>query len=179
MAAVLEEVSTLDPDKEYEIVNGIPEEKEMAGAGHGRVGAKLLARLSMFAEENDLGVVYGPDTTFKVGVNDRLPDISFVAIERIPEIGDPEGQWQLSPNLAVEVVSPTDFHEKVINKVLEYLESGVAQVWLVSPEHKTITIYYSLTAVKVLGENDVLTCQELLPGFSCRISDLFKLPKRR
>lgn len=179
MAAVVEETITLDPDKEYEIVNGVPEEKEMAGARHGRVGMRLGARLSMFAEENDLGVVYGPDTTFKVGANERLPDISFVSAERIPEGGDPEGIWQLAPDLAIEVISPNDVYERLMDKVFDYLDAGVQQVWLISPEHKIVTIYYSFTQSKTLAENDLLTCEALLPGFRCKVGDLFALPKRR
>ncbi len=179
MEAVLEHAIALDPDKEYEIVDGIPEEKEMAGARHGRVGTKLLARLSMFAEENDLGVVYGPDTTFKMERNERLPDISFVSIDRIPEDGDPEGIWQIAPDLAVEVISPNDIYTKVMNKVFDYLDEGVKQVWLIYPERKLLTIYSSMTESETLTENDLLTCEELLPGFRCKIGDLFTLPKRR
>ncbi len=179
MAAVLEHTIALDPDKEYEIVNGVPEEKEMAGARHGRVGAKLATRLSMYAEANDLGVVYGPNTAFKIGMNERLPDVSFVSIDRIPEDGDPEGMWHIAPDLAVEVTLPNDTYVKVMNKVYDYLDAGVSQVWLVCPERKTVETYYSVTKHKILTENDLLTCEELLPGFSCKVGDLFTLPKRR
>ena len=179
MAAVLAETITLDPEKEYEIVNDIPEEKEMAGARHGRVGARLLTFINHHAITHDLGVVYGPDTTFKMERNERLPDVSFVSIDRIPEDGDPEGIWHLAPDLAVEVISPNDVYVKVMNKVFDYLDEGVKQVWLVSPEHKTVAIYYSMTEYKVLTENDLLTYEELLPGFSCKVGDLFALPKRR
>jgi Uma2 family endonuclease len=178
MAAVLEETVALDPDKEYETYDGVSEEKAMAGARHGRVGARLIITLGQYVVSNDLGVVYGPDTTFKVGEDDRLPDISFVAIERIPEDGDPEGLWNIAPDLAVEIVSPNDTYQKLMNKVFDYLDAGVKEVWLVAPESKTVTIYYSFTEVKILTENDVLTCEKLLPGFSCPVGDLFKLPKR-
>ena len=73
MEAVLEARITLDPDKEYEIVDGVPEEKEMAGARHGRVGARLIIALGHYVVSNDLGVVYGPDTTFKMERNERSP----------------------------------------------------------------------------------------------------------
>ena len=179
MAAVLAETITLDTEKEYEIVNDIPEEKEMAGARHGRVGARLLTFINHHVITHDLGVVYGPDTTFKMERNERLPDVSFVSIDRIPEDGDPEGIWHLAPDLAVEVISPNDVYVKVMNKVFDYLDEGVKQVWLVSPEHKTVAIYYSMTEYKVLTENDLLTYEELLPGFSCKVGDLFALPKRR
>ena len=56
--------AVLDADKEYEIVNGIPEEKEMAGARHGGVGARLLIKLGIYIEKNNLGGIYGADTTF-------------------------------------------------------------------------------------------------------------------
>ena len=178
MAAVLEHTITFDPDKEYETYHGIAEEKEMAGARHGRVGVRLSATLFNFVEAHNLGVIYGPDTTFKVGEDDRLPDISFVSINRIPEDGDPEGLWDIAPDLAIEIVSPNDIYQKLMNKVFDYLDAGVQEVWLVSPENKTVTMYYSFTDVKILTERDVLTCEKLLPGFSCAVDDLFKLPKR-
>ncbi|MBL8204062.1 MAG: Uma2 family endonuclease [Blastocatellia bacterium] len=179
MEAILEPTITLDPDKEYEIVDGVPEEKEMAGARHGRVGARLLTFINYHVITHDLGVVYGPDTTFKMERNERLPDIAFVAAERIPEEGDPEGSWNMAPDLAIEIISPNDVYVKVMNKVFDYFEEGVKQVWLVSPEHHTVTIYYSVTDDKILGEHDFLTCEELLPGFQCKVGDLFTLPKKR
>ena len=60
---------TLDPEKSYEIVDGQPEEKEMAGARHGRVVMRLGARLEMHVEQHQLGGIYGPDTTFQIGRN--------------------------------------------------------------------------------------------------------------
>ncbi len=178
MEAVLEPTTTLDPDKDYETYHSIPAEKAMAGARHGRVGMRLGAYLFNFVEAHNLGVIYGPDTTFKVGEDDRLPDISFVVLDRIPEDGDPEGLWDIAPDLAVEVVSPNDIYQKLMNKVFDYLDAGVKEVWLVAPESRTVTIYYSFTDVKILTERDELTCEKLLPGFRCLVGDLFKLPKR-
>ena len=67
-------------------------------------------------------------------------------------------------------------YEKVISKVEEYLASGVRQVWLISSEHKTVTIYTSPTHTTILTEADDLVSEELLPGFRCRIADLFRSP---
>jgi Uma2 family endonuclease len=169
----------LDADREYEIVNGQPEEKEMAGARHGGVGTRLIIRLGGFVEDNNLGGVYGPDTTFKIGMNERLPDISFVAAARIPEDGEPEGIWPIAPDLAVEIISPNDFWEKVSDKISDYFAAGVRQVWLVAPKDKTVTIYHSPFQVTILTEEDELTCEELLPGFRCRLRDIFRSPARR
>ena len=88
MQAILD--VTLDPEKEYEIVNGIPEEKPMAGAVHGNVIARLIVRIGSYVEAHDLGEIYSPDTTFIVGRNQRLPDIGFVSAARIPADGQPQ-----------------------------------------------------------------------------------------
>lgn len=167
----------LDPEKEYEIVNGQPEEKEMAGARHSRVGVRLIRRLAAFVEDNELGEIYGPDATFMIGDNQRLPDVSFVAAARIPADGDPEGRWEIAPDLAVEVVSPNDVWAKVHGKVLEYFAAGVKQVWLISPEHKNVFVFDSPTKTTILDEESELRSEALLPSFSCPVSELFKPPK--
>ena len=164
----------LDPEKEYEIVAGLPEEKNMGGARHGGVGTRLIIRLGNFVETNRLGGVYGPDTTFQVGDNERIPDVSFVSASRIPPEGEPEGKWPIAPDLAVEIISPDDLYEKVYGNTLEYFASGVQQVWLISPEHKTVTIYRSPSDTAILLEGDEIVGDDLLPGFKCPVHDLFQ-----
>ena len=171
-------VTVLDPEKEYEIVAGQPEEKTIGGARHGGIGARLLSRLGSYVEAQRLGGVYGPDTAFRIGANERLPGVAFVAADRIPPEGEPEGIWPFAPDLAVEILSPTDLHEKVSGKIREYFAAGVRQVWLLSPEYKTVTIYQSPTQVRMLTEEDELITDETVPGFRCRLRELFQLPTR-
>ena len=166
----------LNPDKEYEIVAGQPEEKTMGGARHGGVGVRLIVRLASHVEAHQLGGVYGPDTTFQIGENERIPDVSFVSAARLPTEGEPEEIWPIAPDLAVEIISPHDLYERVISKVEEYFVGGVRQVWLISPEHKTVTIYDSPTRTTILTDTDDLVSEGLLPGFRCRITDLFRSP---
>jgi len=166
----------LDPEKAYEIVDGQPEEKEMPGARHGRVVMRLGARLEMHVEQHQLGGIYSPDTTFQIGRNERLPDLAFVSIARMPEGSEPEGIWPIAPDLAIEVISPNDLWEKVQSKVQEYFAAGVQQVWLVSWQQRTVSVYDSPTHVIILTEEDTLTSSALLPGFSCRVSDIFQRP---
>ena len=166
-----------ESEKEYEVVNGQLEEKDMAGARHSRIGTRLIGKLQPFVETHELGEIYGPDATFTIGNNQRLPDVSFVAAARIPPEGDPEGIWEIAPDLAVEVVSPNDIWEKVHGKVLEYFTAGVKQVWLVSPEYKNVFVFDSPTHTSILSESDDLLSEQLLPGFRCPVSDLFKPPK--
>jgi Uma2 family endonuclease len=166
----------LNPDKEYEIVAGQPEEKTMGGARHGGVGVRLIVRLASHVEAHQLGGVYGPDTSFRIGENERIPDVSFVSTARLPTEGEPEGIWPIAPDLAVEIISPYDLYERVISKVEEYFAGGVRQVWLISPEHKTVMIYDSPTRTTILTDTDDLVSEGLLLGFHCRISDLFQSP---
>ena len=170
--------ATLDPAKEYEIINGIPKEKEMAGARHGGISTRLIVRLGAYVEANRLGGVYGPDIMFQIGATDRLPDVAFVAVARIPATGEPEGKWPLAPDLAVEIISPNDLFEQVLSKVREYFTAGVRQVWVISPEHRMIFLYDGPNELVLLAADRELVSEELLPGFRCKVSALFQQPAR-
>ncbi len=171
----------LDDDKIYEIVDGQLEEKPMAGARHGGVGVRLLAKMFMHVDARQLGGVYGPDTNFQVGNRERVPDVAFVAAARIPPEGEPETAWPIAPDLAVEVISPNDSWEQVYRKLREYFAAGVREVWLISLEQRTVMIYHSpaVADAVTLTENDVLTSEALLPGFRCPVAELFKQPAHR
>ncbi len=161
-----------DPEREYEFVNGQWEAKEMAGAKHGSTIMRLGWRLAQHVELNDLGLTYSPDTTFTFGKHERLPDLAFVAAARIPAEGEPEGIWKIAPDLAVEVISPNDFWVKVQEKLADYFAAGVREVWLVNVEQRTVSQYHTLTTVQILPEEADLN-SELLPGFHCRVGDIF------
>lgn len=167
----------LDPEKSYEIVNGQPEEKEMPGARHSGVCTRLTRKLGAFVEGNALGEVY-QEASFQIGENERIPDLAFILAERIPPDGEPETKWLIVPDLAVEVVSPNDFYEKVHAKAMEYLAAGVKQVWIISPENRTITIYRSATNILAFPEDSELVSEDLFPGFRCHLSEIFKNPAR-
>ena len=180
MSAVMELPTlkaTVEIPKLYEIVNGQMEEKEMAGARHGGVGGRLFIKLGNFVYDRNLGGLYGPDTTFTIGNNNRMPDISFVSLARIPDEGEPEGKWKIATDLAIEIVSPTDLLENATDKIRDYFAAGVRQVWQISTKYRTVTIYHAPTRVTILTEEDTLTCEELLPGFSCQLRDIFALPR--
>lgn len=171
MAAVIDQI-ILDPEKSYEIVAGHPEEKEMPGARHAVVAANLVTELIKYLKSHNFGVAC-TEANFKIGENERIPDISFVAAERIPAEGIPEGAWPIPPDLAIEIISPNDLHVKVDSKIGEYLEAGVRQVWIVSPYHRTITVHRSQTNVQIFTSEMDLACEDLLPGFRCSLNELF------
>lgn len=173
MSAVIDETK-LNPTNL--IPNITTEEKNMAGARHSGIGVRLISELWLYVKANKLGGVYGPDATFVIGERDRLPDVSFISAKRIPPDGEPESKWKFAPDLAVEIISPNDIYTDVEDKIYEYFEAGVKQVWLISSEHKTVTIYNSPTQISVLIESDELTSEELFPGFKLKLKEIFKSP---
>ncbi len=104
----------------------------------------------------------------------RAPDVSFVSRERIPADGVPEGFWNIAPDLTVEVVSPSERPDDVQDKVIDYLTAGTRIVWVIYPRTKTVTVYRSLQNIRVLTTNDTLSGEDVVPGFSCQVSDLFE-----
>jgi len=165
----------LDPDKLYEIVDGQPEEKEMPGARHSGICARLAIELGVYLKANQLGGLY-VEGSFQIGRNERIPDLAFVPAARIPPEGEPDTKWPMPPELAVEVISPNDLYEKVYAKVMEYLAAGVKQVWLVSPEHHTVTIYRSATHITAFPGDGELVSEDVFPGFRCPLHEIFTSP---
>lgn len=165
-----------DADKLYELVEGQLEAKEMGSSKHSGVGTRLIIRLGGYVETHKLGAVYGPDATFQIGGSERLPDVSFLSAARIPEAGETDEKWLIAPDLAVEVISPNDVWEKVNRKIHEYFAAGVHQVWLISLDAREVHVYDSPKASQVFNEDDELADETLLPGFRCRVSDLFQQP---
>jgi len=165
----------LDPEKSYEIVNGQPEEKEMPGARHSGVCTRHSRKLGAFVEANALGEVY-QEASFQIGENERIPDLAFISAGRIPPDGEPETKWLIVPDLAIEVVSPNDFYEKVHAKAMEYLAAGVKQVWIILPENRTITVYRSATNILAFPEESEFVSEDLFPGFRCHLGEIFRNP---
>ncbi len=163
----------IDADKQIEIVDGEVEIKEMAVARHGGISARIITKIGIYLENNPIGNLYTADTLFAIGKNDRMPDVSFVSAKRIPENGEPEGQWEIAPDLAIEVISPTDVYAKILKKIREYLDAGVAQVWLVEPEFQTVAVYKSPMKSETFNAEDRLVCEEILPNFSLPVKEIF------
>ncbi len=179
MTAPVEAEFALDPEREYEIVTGQPILKEAAGARAGGITARLGARLGHYIEANKMGAVYAANTTFTIGNDQRLPDLAFVSSERFPPEGEPEGIWEIAPDLAIEVISPNEIYGEVQNKMRDYFNAGVKQVWIVAPEHRIVTVYRSPVEPTVFSEDQELASEDLLPGFRCRLSEIFKSPKSK
>ena len=145
-----------------------------AGSRHGSVVARLTGRMVGFVDEDRLGAVFGAETGFRIQHDPdsvRAPDVAFVRASRLPA-DLPEGFFPGPPDLAVEVVSPSDRASEVLAKVQDWLEAGSAAVWVVDPETRRVSVYRA-GEMAVLKETDVLSGGDLLPGFSLPVARIF------
>jgi Uma2 family endonuclease len=157
-----------------ELVRGMIETMPPPGALHGMCCWQVARHLGIFVEQRGLGRFFINDTGF-VSEHDpdtvRGPDVSFWSKDRLPVV--PEGYIEVPPDLAVEVVSPNDHHTRIQKKVREYLAKGVRLIWVVDPFDRSVTVYRSLKDLHILTETETLEGGDVVPGFSCRVADLF------
>lgn len=156
----------------YEYVKGELVPMPPATMIHGEISSKLHIRLGLHVQENRLGQLYIAETTFQLDDRVVKPDIAFVSTDRLPE--NREKGAPISPDLAVEVVSPSDKHYDVTEKALAYLRSGTRLVWVIEPIAKTVMVYRSKTDFTVLNYEDTLTGEDVVEGFACPVAQLFE-----
>jgi Uma2 family endonuclease len=160
----------------YELIEGELRRMPPAGSEHGAISINIALVVGQFVKAHNLGVVFGAETGFKIASDPdtvRAPDLAFVRRERIPDSGIPQGYWPGAPDLAVEVVSPSDTYTEVEEKVSDWLNAGARLVLVLNPRRRTVAVYTSPTDVARLTESDTLNGGDVLPGFTCRVAELF------
>jgi len=161
----------------YELIKGeLIKVSPPPGHEHGLVAMNLAGPLYEYAKKNHLGKVYAAETGYLLEENPdtvRAADVSFISRDRIEKAGVVHGYWKGAPDLAVEVVSPSDTVRRIEGKVADWLESGTRIVWVVSPKMHTVTVYRSLTEIELLTENDTLDGGDVVPGFQISIAEIF------
>ncbi|MEM8530326.1 MAG: Uma2 family endonuclease [Chloroflexota bacterium] len=164
-----------DTGMQYELVRGEVVELMPPGGKPGAIAVALAMVLRLWTKQHTNGYVaveadyiltYNPDTV-------RGPDVSYVRSERIPTDGIPEGFWNLTPDLAVEVVSPSETAEDIREKVRDFLMAGTPLVWTIYPRTREVIVHTADGIAQTYGEADVLEFPEMLPGFSCTVAELF------
>ncbi len=163
------------PDKRTELVRGVLVVREPPGYLHGRVAAKLSHVLMNHVEANDLGCVLAAETGFRLATDPdtvRAPDVAFIRRDRLPE-PPPTGYAELAPDLVVEVLSPDDRPGEVLSKVADWLNAGVKLVWVVDPWRRRARVYRDDGSDSMLGEDDALDGEDVVPAFTCLLAKIF------
>ena len=104
----------------------------------------------------------------------RAPDVAFIRRERIREAGRVAGYREGAPDLAIEVISPDDLYTEVDAKVAMWFEYGAHMVIVVNPRRRVVSVYRSPTQVRILTEADVLDGEDVVPGWTMPVADLFE-----
>jgi Uma2 family endonuclease len=160
----------------YELVRGELRKMAPAGYRYGRIAINLTSTLDRHVRAHNLGVVCAAETGFKLASNPdvvRAPDVAFIWRERVEEVGEVEGYWPGAPDLAVEVISPSDTYSDVQEKVFDWLEAGTRMVLLIIPRKRAVIVYRSLTEIITLTENDTINGGDVVPGWTMPVRDVF------
>lgn len=165
-----------DDGHRYELVAGNLRKMTLASWEHGAVASRLHGWLAIHIERNDLGMIFSAETGFLLSRDPdtvRAPDIGFLQKAHIPDPLPEQAFWPGPPDLVVEVVSPGDTMGEVDDKVKSWLDAGASLVWVVNPKSRTVTVHRSATEIGILTAGDELRAEDLLPGFHCRVGEMF------
>lgn len=164
-------------DKRLELVKGELRELSPTSPEHGYVELNLGAMLREFVRKHSLGKVVSGEAGFVLseGANAtvRAADVAFISQRKLPDNQLPSRFAPFAPDLVVEVVSANDTFSEVTEKVNDWLEAGVSLVWVVDPQGKKVYVYRKEQPVRTLSENELLSGEDVLPGFECRVSEIF------
>ena len=142
---------------------------------HGEISVNVIRYLDAHVYQNKLGRLYTAETTFQVAERIMKPDVAFVSTTQLTgNKTDKTKGFPIPPDLAVEVVSPSDVQSRIAEKALAYLNAGTRLVWVLEPVSQTVTVYRSERDIETLTRDDTLTGEDVVPGFSCPVAHLFE-----
>jgi len=158
-----------------ELVDGVIVEKAM-GYLESALAYHIGIIIGNFVIPRQLGIVAGADGMMRLFPHIvRMPDVSFVKLDRLPHGVAGMSAPLMAPNLAIEVLSKGNTRQEMRFKRKEYFAAGVELVWEVSPRIRVVNVYKSPKSRETLRIGDVLSGEPVLPGFSVPLSDLFSV----
>ena len=167
-----------DDNYKYELQAGLLVSEPLPGSRHGRVASRATELLSAHVRGNRLGVVFTNDTGFVLSRSPdtlRGPDVAFVSRERFERIGDVITAFPGPPDLAIEVLSPSNTPAAIRAKVADYLAAGTRLVWVIDSSVESVVEYRSLLSPRTIEEDDILEGHDVVPGLSVRVGELFEV----
>jgi Uma2 family endonuclease len=163
-----------------ELIDGVLVEKPV-GSPEAFLGGRLFRIIADFADEYELGVALPGDGPLRLRPgNIRYPDVSFIPWESLPGGELPKERiWEVTPALAVEVLSESNTPAEMSRKLEDLFSAGCKLVWFIDPPTKTAKVYTSAKKFKELDVTGTLEGGKVLPGFKLPLADLFASTKRR
>jgi len=160
-----------------ELVAGFVVSEPQPMLRHARIQLELGSRLHSYVRTQRLGITLtaggfllatDPDTV-------RGPDIAFVAADRYDADEEAKGFFRGAPDLAVEILSPSNRAGEIHAKVADYLAAGSKLVWVIDPARRVAVVYRTLLAPRVVRADDHLDGEDVVPGFTVRVSELLDI----
>lgn len=166
-----------EPDgQRFEFIAGAPVEKSM-GQAASWIAGELASLIRNHIRPGRLGWMFPADTQYRCFPRDpdmvRRPDASFIRAGRLPAGRPFEGFCTVTPDLVVEVVSPNETFYTIDGKVRDYLAAGVPLIWVVNPDIRTVSIFRADGSAARVIATGTLSGEDVLPGFTCRVAELF------
>lgn len=158
-----------------ELIDGALVEKVM-GVPEATLAAWIIRLLGHFVDPNHLGELIGADGPVRLmGGLIRMPDVSFIKRGKLPGGLVPmDPISNLAPDLAVEVLSPSNTRAEMQIKRKEYFLAGTTLVWEVDPRRRVVVVYTEPEEGTTLTEDDTLDGGEVLPGFQLPVRRIFE-----
>ncbi len=144
---------------------------------HGVVSMRLALKIANFVDAHALGEVTVGDAGFVLERNsygrDTVRGLDIAYVSKSKDLGPPDFNWyEIGPDLAVEVISPSNKTSDTHLKVMQLFNAGARLVWLVYPESRTVVAHTADGAV-TLHEDETLSGGDVLPGFDLRVGEIF------
>ena len=163
-------------DAQPELVRGEVRLSPMPGLAHSRIVRNIFVALYAHVLARDVGEVFGDGIGYvlpELPRTNRGPDVSFIRTGKLPAEAPVKGSARAAPDLAVEVLSPSNTARKVEEKVADYVAAGVAVVWIVNPRLRRVTVRTPEGGARALDEDATLDGAPVLPDFTLRVADVF------
>lgn len=159
-----------------ELVRGEVQLSPLPAAVHGWIVRNLTRALDAYARPLGLGEVFGDGMGYRLRpltLTVRGPDVSFVRTGRLPASVPTRGYFEVAPDLAVEVLSPSNRRARMEQRISDLFATGTAAVWVVDPRTRAVTVRTPDGGARVLGEADTLDGAPVLPEFTMPVADVF------
>ena len=159
-----------------ELIRGVLHETMPAGYAHGKIVTKLTVLLGAFIMPRKLGSLTASDSGVWLERDPdtvREPDIAYFSAANPPLDAMDTGYAEVPPDLVVEITSPSTGRREAQDKALMWLSYGVDLVWVVQLDTRIVDAYQPNRAVVTLIEKDTLDGHDVLPGFTCAVSEVF------
>lgn len=138
------------------------------------IAGELLTELNLYLRQHPLGKTTTADGGYWLGGDElRVPDVGFISNAKLAHVTDPTKYLPFAPDLAVEVVSPTDTAAALHEKIMLYLQAGTQLVWVVYPAQQQVVVYQADGSATTLNAEGMLTGGTLLPDLQIPLSNIF------